>query len=91
MNMRNYPILHRQNKIKKQGSHCCSTFQSRIFNNEQNSYSRMSVNWPLALKDLVIKRSSFIDLKGKTFDHVLRRHQDVHRHLLLLFSRGVLL
>ena len=51
MNMKGYQTLDCDTHItvREQPFYCCSTFHrhSRIFNNEQNSYHKMSVNLPL--------------------------------------------
>ena len=47
-NMRDYKILPTQIIVKEQLFYCCSTFNShcRVFDNEHNSYPKMSVKWP---------------------------------------------
>lgn len=38
-----------QINVKQQCFHCCSTFHSRVYNNELNSYQKKKkVKWPLA-------------------------------------------
>ena len=47
-NMRDYKILPTQIIVKEQLFYCCSTFNShcRVFDNEHNSYPKMSVKCP---------------------------------------------
>jgi hypothetical protein len=48
----NYPTLHLHIKVKEQSYYSYSTFHShsRVFNNEDNSYPKMSVKQPLTMR-----------------------------------------
>ena len=53
MNTRDDPILHLRHilKVKEQHFYCSSIFHShsRVFNNENNSYLKVSIKWSLQL------------------------------------------